>query len=176
MKRKLFKVLFIACLSASLPSSHASELWDLAQEAYKNDDAEIGNRHLVKLIETNPGNVELATRCLEEIYDHGDRHNVGSRWMRYVADRVAGLERAGKISANSTLFREILSRRMEISLTDRRMFATAESHDQLAVRYPHDIYWQIERARAHMTLNLPTTRDLFEELKDEVQRALAHES
>ncbi|MFP6875128.1 MAG: PQQ-binding-like beta-propeller repeat protein [Verrucomicrobiales bacterium] len=166
MKRKLIKALLIACLSVSLPASHAFELWDLAREAYTNDDEETGNRHLVKLIETNPGNVELATRCLEEIYDHGDRHNVGSRWMRYVADRVAALERTGAISANSTLFREILHRRMAISLTDRRMFATAESHDQLAARYPHDIYWQIERARAHMALNLPTTRDLFEKLKE----------
>jgi outer membrane protein assembly factor BamB len=166
MKRNLFKALFIACISASLPSAHASELWDLAQKAYKNDDEETGNRYLVKLIETNPGDIEIATRCLEEIYDHGDRHNVGSRWMRYVADRVAGLERTGSISANTTLFREILGRRMEISLTDRRMFTTAESHDHLAERYPHDLYWQIERARAHLALNLPTTRDLFEELKE----------
>ncbi|MCP4849932.1 MAG: PQQ-binding-like beta-propeller repeat protein [Verrucomicrobiaceae bacterium] len=166
MKRKLIRVLaIIACLSFGVPNSRAFELWDRAQEAYENDDEETGNRYLAKLIEDNPGNIELATRCLEEIYDHGDRHTVGSRWMRYVADRVAGLERTGAISANTTLFREILGRRMEISLADRRMFATAESHDHLAQRYPHDIYWQIERARAHHALNLPTTRDLFEELK-----------
>ena len=85
--------------------------------------------------------------------------------MRYVADRVAGLERTGSISANTTLFREILGRRMEISLADRRMFATAESHDHLAERYPQDLYWQIERACAYHTLNLPETRDLFEKLK-----------
>ena len=166
MKKKLIWVLLVlACLAPGVPVSHALELWDRAQEAYENDDDETGNRHLAKLIEENPGDIELATRCLEEIYDHGDRHNVGSRWMRYVADRVAGLERTGSISANTTLFREILGRRMEISLADRRMFATAESHDHLAERYPHDLYWQIERACAYHTLNLPETRDLFEKLK-----------
>ena len=167
MKHKLIRgLLIIAFLSTGVPVSQAFELWDRAQKAYENDDKETGNRYLAKLIEDNPGNIELATRCLEEIYDHGERHNVGSRWMRYVADRVAGLERTGAISANTTLSREILGRRMEISLADRRMFATAESHDHLAKRYPHDIYWQIERARAYHALNLPTTRDLFEKLKE----------
>ncbi|MCH2061611.1 MAG: PQQ-binding-like beta-propeller repeat protein [Verrucomicrobiales bacterium] len=166
MKKQLLQgLLVIAFLFTGTPISHALDLWERAQEAYENDDDETGNRHLARLIEENPGNIELAARCLEEIYDHGDRHTVGSRWMRYVADRVAGLERTGAISANTTLFREILSRRMEISLADRRMFETAESHDHLAERYPHDLYWQIERARAYHTLNLPETRDLFEELK-----------
>ena len=166
MKKQLLQgLLIIAFLLTGSPSPGAPDLWKRAQEAYENDDNETGNRHLASLIEENPGDIELAARCLEEIYDHGDRHNVGSRWMRYVADRVAGLERTGAISANSTLFREILSRRMEISLTDRRMFETAESHDHLAKRYPHDLYWQIERARAYQALNLPETRDLFENLK-----------
>ena len=101
------------------------DLWKKADEAYNNNDSETGNRHLKQLIESDPGNVDLTIRCLEKIYERGDRSNTQSRWMKFVSTRVAALERLGHISANSPIYREIISQGLSQYLTDRNLFVAA---------------------------------------------------
>ena len=115
------------------------DLWKKADEAYNNNDSETGNRHLKKLIESDPGNVDLTIRCLEKIYERGDRSNTKSRWMRFVSTRVAALERLGHISANSPIYREIISQGLSQYLTDRNLFVAAERHDDIVERNPYDL-------------------------------------
>ncbi|MEE3176425.1 MAG: hypothetical protein VX269_03630, partial [Verrucomicrobiota bacterium] len=140
-------------------------LWKMADVAYNNNDSETGNRHLKELIESDPGNIDQTIRCLEKIYERGDRNNTRSRWMRYVSTRMAGLERLGHISANSPVYREIISQGLSQYLADRNLFVAAERHDDMTERNPYDLYWRSTRARAHNSLGLPGTRDHFEELK-----------
>ena len=140
-------------------------LWKMADEAYNNNDSETGNRHLKELIESDPGNIDQTIRCLEKIYERGDRNNTQSRWMKYVSTRMAGLERLGHISANSPVYREIISQGLSQYLADRNLFVAAERHDDMTERNPYDLYWRSTRARAHNSLGLPGTRDHFEELK-----------
>ena len=141
------------------------DLWKKADEAYNNNDSETGNRHLKQLIESDPGNVDLTIRCLEKIYERGDRNNTQSRWMRYVTTRIAALERLGHISANSLLNREIIAQGLTQYLTDRNLFVAAERHDDIAERNPYDLFWKSTRASAHNSLGLSSTRDQYEELK-----------
>ena len=162
----LFLLLFISSKAAlQLSADEKTRLLELADQAYNNNDSETGNRHLKELIESDPGNIDQTILCLEKIYERGDRSNTNSRWMRYVSSRISSLERLGHISANSLIYREIISDELTRDISDRNLFVAAERHDDIAKRNHYDLYWKSTRARAHKTLGLPTTRDLFEELK-----------
>ena len=157
--------IFITWIGLSLESQANDRLWELADQAYNNNDSETGNRYLKDLIESDPGNISQTIECLEKIYERGDRNNSNSRWMRYVTSRIASLEKLGHISANAPLYREIISKGLTQQISDRNLFVAAENHDDIANRNPYDLYWKSTRARAHKTLGLATTRDLFEDLK-----------
>ena len=137
--------IFITWIGLSLESQANDRLWELADQAYNNNDSETGNRYLKDLIESDPGNISQTIECLEKIYERGDRNNSNSRWMRYVTSRIASLEKLGHISANAPLYREIISKGLTQQISDRNLFVAAENHDDIANRNPYDLYWKSTR-------------------------------
>ena len=125
----LFLLLFISSKAAlQLSADEKTRLLELADQAYNNNDSETGNRHLKELIESDPGNIDQTILCLEKIYERGDRSNTNSRWMGYVSSRISSLERLGHISANSLIYREIISDELTRDISDRNLFVAAERH------------------------------------------------
>ena len=49
--------IFITWIGLSLESQANDRLWELADQAYNNNDSETGNRYLKDLIESDPGNI-----------------------------------------------------------------------------------------------------------------------
>ena len=68
MRMLFYLSIFITWIGLGYKSLASDQLWELADQAYNNNDSETGNRYLKELIELDPGNISQTIECLEKIY------------------------------------------------------------------------------------------------------------
>ena len=84
------------------------QLWNQASEAYGSGNTEAGHKHLRSLIEKNPGDVDLALKCLDKIRETAGWHDTNNPWVKYAVNRLCALERIGAISSSVGVHRSRL--------------------------------------------------------------------
>jgi outer membrane protein assembly factor BamB len=167
----------------SAPTQADDKLWTLAEGAYGLEQYETGHLHLKQLTEKNPGDMELALKCLERIMAEASRQNpiavplarwknrltyLDNHWAVYAARRICALERIGAVSANRSTVHDAFEVMLRSNLRAGRLLETVEIIDRFVEQNPHDPFWRISQANFYRALDSAKTRPLFDKLKAEM--------
>ena len=171
----------LAAGAARADSAANDRLWKLAERAYQSQhQVENGHIHLRSLIENNPGDVDLAVKCLSRILKEAGRRNarrlryrrwlkfIENPWSEYAARRLCALERIGAVSANSPAIRDAVEILVEHDLRRGRALDARALVERFAKKQPHDPVWRIARARLERRLGSSRTRALYAGLRAEM--------
>ena len=155
------------CLLASIGFAADRDLWHEANQAYSAGDENTGNQRLKELIEQNPGDHKLATRCLLRIANAGRtvQGRLNSQWERYVHDGLLALERLGAISREREPVRLALEHFLANGIKQGRPAEVIEELDRLVLQNPEDLDWRLAQAKAYRTLSLERAPELFAALE-----------
>ena len=169
-----------ATLSAQQSGTTNDQIWNLAVQAYQSHQIETGHIHLNNLIDKNPGDLDLALKCLEKILQEAGAKNADRKrlnphlkfiddgWTEHTARRLCALEKIGAISANSKTLRDAFEVLVEHDIHRGRVPEALDLIDRFVKKQPHDPFWRIAQARIHRRFNSSKTRSLFDELKKEM--------
>ncbi len=168
MKRSWIALTFICIFSFQVLRAEDPELWNRAQDAYRSGNNEAGHLLLKKLLDSNPGDKQIASRCLQKILAVAGRTNNKSPWVQFATRRLCALKRIGALGASSRIGREAFEAQVDIDITEGRLLKVREEMDRLVGENPNDVHYKIIRAQAHRRLDTPQTRDLYSELQEEM--------
>jgi outer membrane protein assembly factor BamB len=161
----------IALLSLMIsPLAFAEEidLWESAKEAYRFGHDETGHMHLKALMEKNPGDVDLAWKCLNLIFDTAGRFKSDDQWTYYAARRICALERIGAVSATDRTVRQAYTVTLDYRVRRGQMLEAVEIVDRFVAENPHDLFWRISQAQLYRSADSPKTRPMYQKLKSEM--------
>ena len=163
-------VLMVMAPATGLAEYRDDPLWKSALRAYSGGNTETGHQALRSLIETNPGDVDLAIACLSRMQTSLERREPSDLWAAYIQRRQRALERMGVLSASGIAVREAVVMQADNDLREGRRFEVAEDLDRLARENPHDLYWRLVRARTYRRFDLAETQSLYAQLLKEFDR------
>lgn len=159
-------VIAIGCAAIVAASAQEEDpLWSRADGAYSTGNIDDGHAFLKQLIDSRPGDADLAVRCLKRILGASGRLDSGDPWVRFAVKRLAALERIGALPANSAAAYRAHEIGAELSQQDGRPLEVVEELDRLAAENPHALQWELLRARTHRHLDTTRARPLYEALK-----------
>jgi outer membrane protein assembly factor BamB len=159
------------------------QIWRMAEKAYTSEHFERGHDHLKTLMDENPGDSDLAIKCLKRILREVGRHNPvfspanhrlsvrlksEDRWAVYAARRLCALERIRAISANTDTVREAVAIMVRTHERQKRLLDAVEMIDRFVKENPHDPFWRISLARFYRRRDSSKSRPLYDRLLAEM--------
>ena len=185
---------FLAAIILSVPALAVDQteganeaIWKQAEQAYRLGQKESGHSYLKQLVDQNPGNEDLAVKCLERMIYEADRDSdvpdtetfdhkapisksqlSGNPWAQYAAQRLCSLARFSPIAASSKTLHKAFEVHVEHLVWRGRRLEAIELVDQFAKKYPRDPYWLIRQATVHRRVDSSTTRSLYASLRAKI--------
>ena len=163
--------------------------WQQANLAYRTRQYDSGHQTLKELLEANPGDVELASKCLERIlresargsvysyyrhYNHTLKRSVGrakvdSRyadrpWVQFAAQRICSLQRLGRLQMNPRIVEQAVEVSLNYDVRHGRALHAIELIDRFARDYPQDPFWRISQASVYRRIGSSKAQALYDRL------------
>jgi len=165
------------------------QLWEEAQRAYRLRQYDTGHQVLKELMESNPGDAKLASRCLERILHESarqvgpsyfrpwnarinrsvGRHKVmtgygNDRWAQYSAQRMCVLQRTNQLHTNPSTMQRAVDLTLYDKLRHGRAYEAVELINRFVAQYPQDPIWRILQASVYRRVRSAEARPLYESL------------
>ena len=128
----LFVSLFLSAALLAGAADVEDVRWREAEQAYQVGDDANGHKLMKAILDDNPGDPEVATKCLETILVKAGRRGGDNAWVRFAVRRLVALERLGGVSANTKLARDVFDSDLEYRRREGRFLELVEERDRMA--------------------------------------------